>query len=57
MSEQADKLENERYEPVLDSWLEMQLHIHDFILGAFMEELEKGNDETTEMGDTETPEA
>ncbi len=51
MSEEADKLENERYEPVLDSWLEMQLHIHDFILEAFTNEIKKGSDETTEMGD------
>ena len=47
----ANELEDERYEPVLDSWLEMQRHIHDFILEAFTNEIKKGSDETTEMGD------
>ena len=31
----ADELENERYDPIMESWLELQLHIHDFILEAF----------------------
>ena len=52
MSEQADKLENERYDPIMESWLKLQLHIHDFILEAFTNESKKGSDETSEMGDT-----
>ena len=52
MNKKADELENERYEPILESWLELQRHIHDFILEAFTNELKKGSDETSEMGDT-----
>lgn len=52
MNKKADELENERYEPVMESWLKLQLHIHDFILEALTNELKKGNDETSEMGDT-----
>ena len=44
MSEQADKIEDERYEPVLDSWVQMQNDIYKMITEALF-------DETTEMGD------
>jgi hypothetical protein len=55
MNKKADELENERYDPIMESWLELQLHIHDFILEAFTNELKKGSDETSEMGDTPQP--
>jgi len=45
MSEQAEELEAERYEPVLDSWVQMQNDIYKIIMEALF-------DETTEMGDT-----
>jgi len=44
MSEQAEELEAERYEPVLDSWVQMQNDIYKMITEALF-------DETTEMGD------
>ena len=44
MSEQAEKLEAERYEPVLDSWVQMQNDIYTLIMEAV-------KNETTEMGD------
>ena len=44
MSEQAEELEAERYEPVLDSWVQMQNDIYKIIMEALL-------DETTEMGD------
>ena len=45
MSEQADEIEAERYEPVLDSWVQMQNDIYILIMEAV-------KNETTEMGDT-----
>jgi len=44
MSDKAEELENERYDPVLDSWVDMQKNIHDLILEAFI------NDETSALG-------
>jgi len=44
MSEQADEIEAERYEPVLDSWVQMQNDIYKMITEAV-------KNETTEMGD------
>ena len=46
--EWANELENERYEPVLDSWVQMQNDIYKMIMEALF-------DETTEMGDTPQP--
>ena len=45
MSKQAEELEAERYEPVLDSWVQMQNDIYKMITEALF-------NETTEMGDT-----
>ena len=45
MSEQADKIEAERYQPVLNSWVQMQNNIYTLIMEAV-------KNETTEMGDT-----
>ena len=44
MSEQADEIEAERCEPVLDSWVQMQNDIYILIMEAV-------KNETTEMGD------
>jgi len=41
----ANELENERYEPILDSWVQMQNDIYKMITEALF-------NETTEMGDT-----
>ena len=45
MSEQADEIEAERYQPVLNSWVQMQNNIYTLIM-------ETVKNETTEMGDT-----
>ena len=44
MSEQAAKIEAERYQPVLNSWVQMQNNIYTLIM-------ETVKNETTEMGD------
>ena len=44
MSEQADEIEAERYEPVLKSWVQMQNDIYTLIMEAV-------KNETTKVGD------
>ena len=44
MSEQADEIEAERYEPVLNSWVQMQNDIYTLIMEAV-------KNETTEICD------
>ena len=41
MSEQADKIEAERYQPVLNSWVQMQNNIYTLIMEAVKNETTK----------------